>query len=301
MRVLVLGENLKDRALIEQVLQAGAHDLVTATNADQAWKLIHTGEARFVIADADGPDAVTTDLVQRTRQAGLLPVYFLFLTSNEELVAEADDILHKPLRAGELKTRVAIGQRILKMTDSLSQARDQLENVAMYDPLTGMLNQAAFNRLALGELERARRSSAPFSIIALEIDNFNTLESQHGIEARNNALRLVTTSLRERSRPYDCIGRWEGAEFILALFGVNGPFAEKIAERIITGIRSIDINFQGTVLRVAMSAGIATALSGDELADVQGLLLQARQAVMQAQEAGSYKIFFANAGVQPDR
>ncbi len=295
MRVLVLEDGAKERAVIEQVLQASAHEFVLAGNADQAWKLIHTGETRLVIADAAGGDGVVTDLIRRARDAGIPPAYFLLLTSREEPQSEADDILHKPFTATELKTRLAIGQRMLMLADSLSQARDQLENVAMYDPLTGMLNQSAFNRLAHAELERARRANAPFSIIALEIDNFNALNDEYGVEARNNALRLVTTSVRERSRPYDCIGRWTGAEFMLALFGVNAAFAEKIAERIITGIRSMDIGHQEAVLRVMMSAGIATAGNSHELADVEGLVEQARQAMTQAQEAGSYQICFANA------
>jgi len=293
MRVLVIEDSLKERATIEQVLQASAHEAVRAENIDQAWGLINSGEARFVIADAEAWNGASVELVQRTRNAGIPPVYFLLLTSQEEPTSEADDCLHKPFRSSELKTRLAIGQRILMLVDSLSQARDQLENTAMYDPLTGMLNQAAFNRLGTGELERARRANVPFSIIALEIDNFNLLQNENGMEARNHALRLVTASLRERSRPYDCIGRWTGAEFMLALFGVNAPFAEKIAERIISGIRSIDINYQEQVLRVTMSVGIATANVTDEMADVDGLIERARHAQVQAQEAGSYQICFA--------
>ena len=142
MRILVLEQGTKERALIQQVLHAGRHEIILAENAKQGWESINAGEARFVIADTELSDVIAFELVHKVRAAGIPPVYFLLLTSHEEHRTEADDTLHKPLKAVELQTRVAIGQRILAMGDSLSQARDQLENTAMYDPLTGMMNQA---------------------------------------------------------------------------------------------------------------------------------------------------------------
>jgi diguanylate cyclase (GGDEF)-like protein len=48
----------------------------------------------------------------------------------------------------------------------------------------------------------------------------------------DDVLEVVAKSIREKSRPYDCIGRWTGDEFVLALPGVIGADAEKIAERV---------------------------------------------------------------------
>ena len=42
----------------------------------------------------------------------------------------------------------------------------------MFDTLTSTLNQKAFLRFSSGELERARRGQTPFSLIALDIDDF---------------------------------------------------------------------------------------------------------------------------------
>src|SRR5258706_15730416 len=101
----------------------------------------------------------------------------------------------------------------------------------MYDPLTGTMNQAAFNKLAKSELERARRSSSTLNIIALDIDNFKTLSDSHGVEAGNKILNLVAKNIRERSSPYDCVGRCIGSEFIIGFLKVSGVNAENNARR----------------------------------------------------------------------
>ena len=293
MKILVLEQGTKERSLIQQVLQAGSHDVVLAEDAEQAWKLIHTGEVRFVIADVESSDVIASQLVHRARTAGIPSVYFLLLTSHEISLTEADDILHKPFKAVDLQSRLVIGQRILTMGDSLSQARDQLESTAMYDPLTGMMNRTAFNRLAKSELERARRASSTLSVIALEIDNFQAISDRHGVEAGNRVLKLVAASIRERSRSYDCVGRWTGPEFMIALIDVTGPAAELIARRIVTGIRFMNLNHEGAALELNVSAGISSAASISESTQLELLIQAARQALARAKESGGYQVVLA--------
>ena len=77
----------------------------------------------------------------------------------------------------------------------------------------------------------------PISLIALDIDDFKMINDTFGVELGDEVLRVVAQSIREKSRPYDCIGRWAGDEFVIMLAGVIGADAEKVADRIITGVR----------------------------------------------------------------
>ena len=294
MRVLVLEQGTKERALIQQALQAGKHDAVFVENAAEAWKSINKAETRFVIADAELSDFIASGLVQRARSARLPSTYFLVLTSHDEPRLDADDLLHKPFKAAELQTRLAIGQRILAMGDSLSQARQQLESTAMYDPITGTMNQAAFNRQARSELERARRSSAALNIIAIDIDNFQPLSERHGTEVGNEIMKMVARNIRERSRPYDCVGRWTGPEFLIALLNVSAEEAEKIAKRILTGIRFTELKHAGLPLELSVSAGIAAATHVGDSTDIEMLVGHARQALEKARQMGGYQVFLSN-------
>ena len=61
---------------------------------------------------------------------------------------------------------------------------------------------------------------------------------------QEGALRLKEAgkAIREKSRPYDGVGRYEADMFLIALPGVIGQDAEKIAERILKDILSTNIS-----------------------------------------------------------
>jgi diguanylate cyclase (GGDEF)-like protein len=299
MNILVLEPNSSDRTLIHQAAGHSGHHVTFIDTSEQAWPPIQRGEVRFIIANWDESDMRTLQFIPRLRAAKLPGhVYILLLTSQENnletALTGADDVLYKPLKPQELKTRIALGERMAMMANTLAQARDQLENAAMYDPLTGMLNRAAFYREAQGELERARRSSHPLSLISLDIDNFKALNETHGISTGDDVLRIVARVIREKSRPYDCIGRWTGDEFAIALAGVIGADAEKIAERIMTGIRSMRITDEkDNLLNVQLSAGIAVVSTISAATEMEHLIHQARQAMARAKEAGGNQVYLS--------
>jgi diguanylate cyclase (GGDEF)-like protein len=291
MKALILEQNAKERSLIQHVLEKSGHAAILGRDMVEAWQLIEKGEARFIIADGDAEDFKKSNLIGRARAAKILPVYFLILTAGEEDNAEADDNLHKPLSASELKARIMIGQRILLLGESLSHARDQLESLALYDSLTGLMNRSAFLRSAQGELERARRSSAPLTVIALDLDRFKSLNAEHGVEMGDEVLKIVGQIIREKSRPYDCIGRWTGDEFVIVLPGVIGADSEKVSERIIKGINATNITYKNDAVKVGMSAGIVSASRVNASAETEPLIEQARQAMARAKESGGDQVF----------
>ena len=291
MKALILEQNAKERSLIQHVLEKSGHEAILGGDMEQAWQMIEKGEVRFIIADGDADDFKKSNLIGRPRDAKILPIYFLVLIAGEVDYANADDNLHKPIFASELKARIMIGQRFLALGESLSHARNQLENLAAYDSLTGLLNRNAFFRNAQGELERARRTSSPLSVIAIDIDRFKAFNADHGVDMGDEVLKIVAQTIREKSRPYDCMGRWTGDEFVIALPGVIGADAEKVAERIVKGIDSADITYKNAAVKVGVSAGVVSASRISAAAEAEPLIEQARQAMMRAKEAGGDQVY----------
>jgi diguanylate cyclase (GGDEF)-like protein len=127
-------------------------------------------------------------------------------------------------------------------------------------------------------------------VIALDLDNFKVLNDSYGSDTGDEVLKVVAQTVREKSRPYDCIGRWSGDEFIIALPSVIGGDAEKIAERIIKGVRSTQITSKNVILTVGISAGIASAQRISAATEVDALIEQARRAVARAKEMGGNQV-----------
>lgn len=290
MKVLVLASDGKERALIQSALGKNKHEVLSAQNVAEALQLITSNRPRFAIVDDDIGNEPRSEFIARVRASGRPPIYLLSLTSSTQGPPDSDDSMRKPFTAADLAARVSLAQRFLELGDSLSEAREQIENLALYDGLTGLMNRGAFLRTAQGELERARRAAAPLSMISLDLDNFKDLNEAYGFTAGDEALKAIAATIRDRSRPYDCIGRWAGDEFIEALPGVIGEDAEKIAGRIIKGVLSSDIVFEGQALTVGISAGIATALRIHASTELQPLIDQARQARARARENGGNQV-----------
>jgi diguanylate cyclase (GGDEF)-like protein len=297
MKILVLENNPKELALIQQALNNTQDVFVPLASSEELWPYIQSGEARFLIADWDDSDLRRMQFIPRVRAMQLINPLFILLTtamiSDDDLAPSyADDIIQKPFTVQGLKNRVGLAERIISLSGSLALARDQLESQAMYDALTGFANRAAFFKQSNGELERARRMSMPLSMIALDIDNFKIINDSFGMNSGDEALRVVAQTIREKSRPYDCIGRWMGDEFVLMLAGVIGADAEKIAERIIAGVRGTRIEVKNEPpLMVKVSAGIASMARINASTEVEPLIQQARQAMARAKEAGGNQVF----------
>ncbi len=297
MKILVLENDLKELALIQNALGSNKYTLFNITSIEQAWVPVEAGEVRFLIANWDTSDIKKAQFISRVRAAKLAhPVYILITSGkpmDDDLTSiQADDVLNRPFKANDLKNRVAMAERILSLAGNLAMARDQLESHALFEPMTGFMNQSAFLRQSSAEMERARRASLPVSLIALDIDNFKTINDTFGAATGDDVLRVVSQAIREKSRPYDCIGRWSGDEFVILVTGVIGADAEKIADRIIAGVRGTRIEVPNEApLYVKISAGIASAARITASAEVEPLIERSQQAVTRAKEAGGNQVF----------
>jgi two-component system chemotaxis response regulator CheY len=297
MKILVINNDLMERTVIQQVLQYNKHEVIPAGDSEAAMQLLQEGEIRFVIADRVTTDIDEQQFIQRVRDAN--PPYYIYIlliaskVSDTDVTAPragADDYLHKPIVPLELKSRVHIGERILGLGDHLVQAKDTLESTAMFDPLTNMLNQKAFLNLSRGELERARRIQAPLSLIALNMDTFEEINEKFGTEIGNDMLVLVSKAIREKSRPYDGVGRYEQALFLIPLPGVIGQDAEKIAERIRKGILNANITMlDGTPMNIGVSVAVVSSVRITAATEIDMLIEKARETLSSLKLEGTHE------------
>lgn len=299
MKILVLDNDEMERSVIQQVLQHDGYEIITTGNSEDAMQILREGEVRFVIVERVSTDMEEKKFIQRLRDAQ--PPYYIHILlispavqgmDFATLLGGADDYLHKPIVPLELKSRIHIGKRMLDLRDSVVAQKGTLEQTAMFDPLTRALNEKAFLSLSRGELERARRAQAPLSLIAIEIENFGEISEKHGEAIANDVLILVAQAIREKSRPYDGVGRYGGNVFLLPLPGVIGQDAEKIAVRIVKGILGTDISLlDGTALDVKPGMGVASSTRITVATEIEMLIEKALEAVARSRQAADGQVY----------
>ena len=164
---------------------------------------------------------------------------------------------HLDARLGwkRLDTIGALARDFDEMAHEIQEGHDRLSELALRDPLTGILNHRASQERLETELARARREDCSVAVVALDIDYFKTINDQHGHAAGDEALRLVAQEIVSTLRPTDFCGRVGGDEFIVGLFGVDSLQAAEVVARVRAAVAAVEVRIGGS--HVTISAGIA--------------------------------------------
>ena len=97
------------------------------------------------------------------------------------------------------------------------RATAELAEQARRDPLTGLLNHAAFARAVDDELFRARRYERGLTLVYLDVDEFKRINDTLGHPEGDRVLRRVASVLTDSLRHSDVAGRMGGDEFAVCL------------------------------------------------------------------------------------
>jgi sigma-B regulation protein RsbU (phosphoserine phosphatase) len=169
------------------------------------------------------------------------------------------------------------------MAEEISQARRELEALAVTDPLTGVYNRRYLSTRLREEMAGARRSGRPLSLVMLDLDGFKLVNDLLGHDEGDRALEAVARTLRACSRPADVVARIGGDEFVVLLPGTTADGALACADRMRDQLaREV---FVGSHNMMAASLGVATS-EGSEGEDESGLLRSADRALLAAKRAG---------------
>ncbi len=131
----------------------------------------------------------------------------------------------------------------------------QIQQQALTDPLTGCYNRRSFEMQLDKDIQMAKRSNQPLSLVMLDLDRFKHLNDTAGHDAGDGALRLLADCFRQELRGADSAARFGGDEFALILPQAQAEGALIVAERLRARIEQIKIPEFGNL---TTSIGIAT-------------------------------------------
>ena len=293
MKVLLAEDDPGSRRLVNVHLSAAGYEVIEAEDGQLAWELFQRETFQIVITDWMMPKMDGPTLIHNIRSNGKKSyTYIIMLTAIDDkpkvvmgLEAGADEYLTKPFDSRELIARVASGERILKLEEQLTQARHEMETLAMHDGLTGMFNRRAIEEYTEAELDLARRKERPLSVILLDIDYFKAINDQYGHSIGDHTLQQLAGILPRNLRQYDRIGRWGGDEFIVILPDTKISEAIMIADRMRITTAETKLSLEnGEYYTVQISLGVACA-SGS-YPSLKKLVDAADLAMYQAKQAG---------------
>jgi diguanylate cyclase (GGDEF)-like protein len=148
-------------------------------------------------------------------------------------------------------------------------AREQIQNLADTDDLTGIWNKRYFRRQLPQEIERARVYSLPLSLLMFDVDDFKEINDSLGHTIGDVVLSELCGAVRDSLRPPDLFARFGGDEFAVILPHTDRGGACAVANRILRNVRELTIptDEEGSV-RCSISIGVAHYESGDGATDL---------------------------------
>lgn len=201
--------------------------------------------------------------------------------------------------------REAISQELGELTGSLRDrnrqlrdARRQLTDLANVDELTGLGNRRLVNKVLREEINRARRSGAPLSVILLDVDYFKNYNDTYGHTAGDTVLQLLADVMqRATTRAGEVVARYGGEEFILVLPGASNVGAMRTATRLRELVNTEKIPHESSAVaeHLTVSQGLVTIRPDGELESTK-LIEMADKALYAAKDAGRDCIQITEAG-----
>lgn len=207
----------------------------------------------------------------------------------DELINGAQGMRHS---VTELQSTVAGHSEEVEL---LKEALQQAIGEAMTDPLTGLNNRRAFDRIISEVIDGGTTSVHSHSLLMLDVDHFKRVNDTHGHGVGDYVLQDVARIIRAHLRNIDILARYGGEEFTALLPGTGREEALMVAERIRRAVRGHRFAYSGVdPLAITISVGISVLARVDRAVDPdeagRELLERADQALYLAKEGGRDRV-----------
>lgn len=191
----------------------------------------------------------------------LFPVYLLFYFLLPYYQNNAEIII--VLRINALIMNVAawifsvmvMRMRTITFIDKkiILKRNEQLKELTKRDSMTSLLNHEYVYKKLCEEIERAKLTEYPLTVIMIDIDDFKRINDSFGHLIGDRVIIQIAQTLVRTCRSSDIIGRYGGEEFIIILPETNLNEAVSLAERIRSTIE--ETQFENGC-RITISSGI---------------------------------------------
>lgn len=178
-------------------------------------------------------------------------------------------------------------EKIRRLNEELEKANRELERIAAYDSLSGLLNRRSlFSRIGI-EIERSMRLDVPLTGLMIDIDKFKSINDNFGHQCGDIVLHEIGARLSADLRKYDYAGRYGGEEFFVVLSNSNEEQALRIGERFRKDIAECRFDCGGEAIHITVSIGVAQYRQGESQ---ESWIERADRAMYQAKQAGRNRI-----------
>ncbi len=235
--ILIVDDDPFLRETLEKLLEVVGIISNSASNGDEAIKLLEKNKYTMVLTDMKMPGIDGMELIKLVSSHGF-DVSVIAMTGYSEgysyvdvINAGASDFIKKPFGIEELEAKI---RRIITERN----LRKELNRLSITDSLTELYNQRHFYFRLNEEVKRAKRQRNSLALILLDLNDFKHYNDTYGHLAGDEVLREAGEIIRNSIRDaVDSGYRYGGDEFAIILIDAELDISKEIGGRVEAAFR----------------------------------------------------------------
>lgn len=269
-RVCVVDDCPDTAQILCEGLGRNDYEAVAIHTGTEALEKCRHGGIDLVLLDVCLPDVNGYDVCRQIKEdPQTRDIVVIFVTakgSHEDIVQGfrlgAADYITKPYNLPMVMVRVDAAMRMKEMQDKLRQQDEMLQDTAYTDALTGLRNRRYLLERLQEEVEKAHRYNYPVSCLIFDLDEVRAVDDELGAAPLDDLLAEVAMSLRNYSRMFDILARYDGTLFAAVLPHTPLDQAVGYADKIMREVGSTTFSDPSFPTQARLSIGIACCRNG---------------------------------------
>ncbi len=272
------GKVLKCNPLFSQILGLKTKAILKADTLDEIFTMSVAGKPLSIqeIIQSPGPTRIDEVSGKSADKEGLALILGVYPFQADEKTVGAFLLVRDVTAEANLQG---------KYTDKATQS--------VTDALTGLFNRSYFNDYLKNQVKTLESfpADAPqkmISVIMLDIDFFKKINDKYGHQAGDFVLQHTSDLMKKNFRKTDVVARYGGEEFLAILPGTDLDGAAVASDKLRESIQNYVYDFNGTIIPVTMSSGVAQIQIGSETGEQA--IARADQALYFSKQSGRNRV-----------
>lgn len=269
-RVCVADDNEEAASVICEGLKMNGYMAFAVHSGTDALEACAQGNVDLLLLDICFPDISGYDVCRRLKESPLtvdIPIIFVSVKgSKEDILAGyqlgAIDYITKPYNLPMVMVRVDAAMRSKALRDQLRSEDEAIMDSAYTDHLTGLRNGRYLLERLQEEVEEAHRYDYPVSCVVFDVDDIKAIDEELGPVSLDDLLVELGMALRNYSRTYDVLARYDGTVFAAVLPHTPLDQAMGYATKILKEVDGTTFSDPSFPTEVKLSVGIVSCQNG---------------------------------------
>ncbi len=195
---------------------------------------------------------------------------------------------------------VVTGFGYYSQTRMADRMRELIRQRSFIDEVTSVFNYRYLNLRLAEEAERTRRHGGLTAVIYLDLDGFKQVNDSYGHQVGNVVLEHLATTMQQRVRSCDVLGRIGGDEFLAILPQTDRRQAYVLAERLREAVENyvLEVEDDQVIDWVTVSIGVAAYPVNGETID--NVITAADNAVYEGKKQGGNRVSLSDEFIASD-